>query len=50
MLLLNVVITFKCVCVENEFNVREDNKRESGYSEDSNVGEEGEGGFKRRYP
>jgi hypothetical protein len=47
--LLNVVITFKCVCVEDEFNGREDNERESGYHEDSNVGEEGEGGFRGRY-
>jgi hypothetical protein len=50
MFLLNVVITFKCVCVEDEFNAREDNERESGYHEDSNVGEEGEGGFMGRYP
>jgi hypothetical protein len=47
--LLNVVISFKCVCVEDEFNAREDNERESGYHEDSNVGEEGEGGFRGRY-
>jgi hypothetical protein len=29
-----------CFCVEDEFNVREDNERESGYHEHSNVGEE----------
>ena len=48
-MLLHVVITFKCVCVDNEFNAREDDERESGYHEDSNVGEEGEGGFRGRY-
>jgi hypothetical protein len=47
--LLNVVISFKCVCVEDEFNAREDNERENGYHEDSNIGEEGEGGFRGRY-
>jgi hypothetical protein len=47
--LLNVVISFKCVCVEDEFIAREDNERESGYHEDSNVGEDGEGGFMGRY-
>jgi hypothetical protein len=46
---LNVVVSFKCVCVEDEFNVRENNERESGYHEYSNVGEEGEGGFRGRY-
>jgi hypothetical protein len=30
-----------------QFNVREDNERESGYHEYSNVGEEGDGGFRR---
>jgi hypothetical protein len=38
-----------CLCVEDQFNAREDNERESGYHEDSNVGEEGEGGFRGRY-
>jgi len=47
--LLNVVISFKCVCVEDDFNAREDNERESGYHQDSNVGEEGEGGLRGRY-
>jgi hypothetical protein len=47
--MLNVVINFKCVGVENEFNAREDNERESVYHEDSNVGEEGEGEFRGRY-
>jgi len=39
------------VCVENvnEFRVRDDNERESGCHEDSNVGVEGEGGFRRRH-
>jgi hypothetical protein len=36
------------VCVDNEFSAREDNERESGCHEDSNVGEEGEGGFRRQ--
>jgi hypothetical protein len=36
------------VCVDNEFSAREYNERESGCHEDSNVGEEGEGGFMRR--
>jgi hypothetical protein len=36
------------VCVDNEFRAREDNERESGCHKDSNVGEEGEGGFRRR--
>jgi hypothetical protein len=47
--LLNIVITFKCVCVEDAFNGREDNERERGYHEDSNIGEEGEGEFGGRY-
>ena len=37
------------MCVDNEFRERDDNERESGCHEDSNVGEEGEGGFRRRH-
>jgi hypothetical protein len=48
-MLLNVIITFKCVCVANEFNVREDNERESGYHGYYNVGEESKHGFRRHY-
>ena len=33
--------------VDNEFRSRDDNERESGCQEDSNVGAEGEGGFRR---
>jgi hypothetical protein len=36
------------VCVDNEFNAREENERESGFHEDYNIGEEGEGRFSRR--
>jgi hypothetical protein len=44
------IYSFKFVCVEVEFIAREDNERESVvYDEDSNVGEEGEGGFRGRY-
>jgi hypothetical protein len=47
--LLNIVISFKCVYVEDEFNAREYNERESGYHEYFNVGEEGESGLKGHY-
>jgi len=36
------------VCVYNDFNARKDNEKKSGCHEDSNDGEEGEGGFRRR--
>ena len=35
------------MCVDNEFRERDDNEREIGCHEDSNVGAEGEGGFRR---
>ena len=35
------------MCVDNEFRKMDDNIRESGCHEDSNVGAEDEGGFKR---
>jgi hypothetical protein len=35
------------MCVYNEFRAREENERESGCHEDSNVDAEGEGGFRR---
>jgi hypothetical protein len=34
------------VCVDNGFRARNNNERESGCHEDSNVGAKGEGGFK----
>ena len=37
------------MCVENEFNARGDNERESGCHEDSIFGEEVEGGFRRKF-
>ena len=36
------------MCVENKFSAREDNQRESGCHEYSNVGEDDEGGFRKR--
>ena len=42
---LNLEVTFKCVCVGNQFRARSDN--ESGCHEDSNVDVEGEGGCRR---
>jgi hypothetical protein len=38
-----------CLCVEDQFNVGDDNERESDYHAESNVGEEGEGGSRGRY-
>ena len=35
------------MCVDNEFRARDDNEREICCHEDSNVGAEGEGGFRR---
>jgi hypothetical protein len=38
-----------CLCIEDQFNAREDNERESGYHEYFNVGQEVEGEIKRCY-
>ena len=37
------------MCVYNQFRARDKNERESGFHEDSNVGAEGEGGFRTCY-
>ena len=34
------------VCVDNQFRENDDNERETGCHEDSNVGAEGEGGYR----